>query len=116
MLAHGLQLRFGLPLVFALVYGNAALATGPLFSGAQYATGWDPMAVTVGDLNCDDWLDLVVANRDNDTVSVLLNNGDGTFATRVDYDVGNGPRSVAVGDLNGDAWLDIEDGLGRYKN
>ena len=36
------------------------------------------------------------------TLSVLLNNGNGTFAAAVTYNVGTEPYSVAVGDLNGD--------------
>ncbi|MEE8130481.1 MAG: hypothetical protein V3T48_09345, partial [Vicinamibacterales bacterium] len=34
-------------------------------------------------------------------VSVLLNQGDGTFAAAVAYVAGNQPRSVAIGDLDG---------------
>ena len=41
------------------------------------------------------------------TVSVLLGNGDGTFAAKADYATGAGPRSVAVGDFNGDGKLDL---------
>ena len=42
-----------------------------------------------------------MANDASDDVSVLLNQGDGTFAAAVAYDVGDGPRSVAIGDLDG---------------
>ncbi|MHC4210106.1 MAG: FG-GAP repeat domain-containing protein, partial [Planctomycetota bacterium] len=45
--------------------------------------------------------DLVVANRISDDVSVLLNQGDGTFAAAVAYGAGSRPSSVAVGDLDG---------------
>ena len=40
-------------------------------------------------------------------VSVLLNNGDGTFAARVDYPTGTAPASVAAADLNGDGKPDL---------
>jgi hypothetical protein len=40
-------------------------------------------------------------------VSVLLNNGDGTFAAHVLYGAGTTPGSVAVGDLDGDGDLDL---------
>jgi hypothetical protein len=40
-------------------------------------------------------------------VSVLLNNGDGTFAAKVGYAVRDYPRSVAVGDLDGDGKPDL---------
>jgi hypothetical protein len=35
-------------------------------------------------------------------VSVLLNDGKGTFATRVDYSTGLGPSAIAALDVNGD--------------
>ena len=50
--------------------------------------------------------DVVVANNIDDDISVLLGNGDGTFA-RIDRAVGNGPRSVAIGDLNNDGDQDV---------
>ncbi len=43
--------------------------------------------------------DIVVANFNDGDISVLLGNGDGTFA-RTDVVVGNNPSSVAIGDLN----------------
>lgn len=46
-----------------------------------------------------------VANEDN--VSVLLNNGDGTFQTQQIYAAGSGPSSVAIGELDGDGSLDL---------
>ncbi|HRI34563.1 MAG TPA: VCBS repeat-containing protein, partial [Saprospiraceae bacterium] len=38
---------------------------------------------------------------------VLLNNGNGTFANRVDVPTGNRPESVAAADLNGDGKSDL---------
>jgi hypothetical protein len=63
--------------------------------------------VAVGDLNGDGHPDLAVANVSDDTVSVLLNNSNATFASKVDYATGAGPISVAVADLNGDGHPDI---------
>jgi hypothetical protein len=40
-------------------------------------------------------------------VSILLSNGDGTFAASVSYRVGAGPASVAIADLDGDGDLDL---------
>jgi hypothetical protein len=52
-----------------------------------------------------------VANSGNDlsddSVSVLLNNGNGTFAAAQTYTVGGAPTGVAVGDFNRDGKLDI---------
>jgi len=63
--------------------------------------GIGPNAVAVGDFNGDGNLDIVTANIGDDTVSVLLGNGDGAFQPAVTYAVGNSPFSVAVGDFNG---------------
>ncbi|UCC81070.1 MAG: VCBS repeat-containing protein, partial [Candidatus Zixiibacteriota bacterium] len=40
-------------------------------------------------------------------VSVLLNNGDGTFADSVNYAAGDGPASVFAADLDADGDLDL---------
>jgi hypothetical protein len=63
--------------------------------------------VAVGDFNGDGHLDLAVTNSGSSTVSVLMNNGNGTFATKVDYTTGFGPHGVAVGDFNSDGHLDL---------
>ncbi len=40
-------------------------------------------------------------------MSVLLNQGNGTFAAKVDYGAGTTPYSVAAADLNGDGKPDL---------
>ena len=75
---------------------------------ADYAAG-SPYSVTSADVNGDDKPDLIVANDSwsSGTVSVLINNGNGTFADKVDYTTGSSPRSVTSADLNGDGKLDL---------
>jgi hypothetical protein len=58
-------------------------------------------SVSIGELDDDGNRDLAVANS-GPNVSVLKNNGDGTFAADVLYDAGAAPSSVAIGDLDGD--------------
>jgi hypothetical protein len=69
--------------------------------------GDNPEAIAVGLLNHDPFLDLVVANGGSNSVSILLGNGDGTFADPVNYDVGTYPWFVTLADLNVDGNLDI---------
>src|SRR5262249_32211479 len=65
----------------------------------DYSTGSNPVAIAVADMNHDGNLDLVLANHDHKTVSVMLNNGAGAFAQRGDFPVdGIGPDAVAVDD------------------
>ncbi len=70
-----------------------------------YAAGTSPRSVAVGDFNGDGQLALAVTNSTG--LSVLLGNGDGSFAPAVGYDVGPSPFAVAVGDVNGDGFPDL---------
>ena len=72
-----------------------------------YDAGDGPRSVAIGDLDGDGVPDLVTANSHSDDVSVLIGNGNGTYASHVTYGVGNSPRSVAIGDLDGDGVPDL---------
>lgn len=63
--------------------------------------------MAIGDLNRDQRQDLAVANGGSNTVSVLLDNGDGTFGPGTEFPAGFDPRCVAIGDLDGDQRLDL---------
>jgi hypothetical protein len=79
-------------------------------SGGSFAADNSPAAVAQADLNGDSKLDLVVANRGSNDVSVLLGNGDGTFQAPVNYDLPGaspGGKQVVAADLNGDGQLDL---------
>jgi len=64
-------------------------------------------STTVGDLNGDELLDVVVANDETDDVAVLLGNGDGTLQDAVSYGLDAGAYSVAIEDLNHDDVPDL---------
>ena len=59
------------------------------------------------DLDGDSCPDLATANENSDNASVLINNGDGTFAAAVNYSAGDEPESIAIGDLDGDTQPDL---------
>lgn len=61
----------------------------------------------VGDLNADEFLDLVVVYATSNEVSVSLNDGDGTFQAEVRFPVGESPIAVAIAEINGDHVKDI---------
>jgi len=77
----------------------------------DYQTGVEPGLVTVADLNGDGWPDLVTGRRALDLpswISVLPNNGDGTFGHKRSYAVGRGSNTaLGADDLNADGALDL---------
>ncbi|NBS02760.1 MAG: hypothetical protein EBS72_11650, partial [Rhizobiales bacterium] len=75
---------------------------------ATFATGSKPASVTLGDVNGDGKLDMITANFNSSSVSVLLGNGDGTFqGQQMPQKMGFQPFAVRLGDVNGDGSLDI---------
>jgi hypothetical protein len=73
-----------------------------------YPTGHLVASTAAGDFHNNGNLDLVTANTDSRTVSLLPGNGDGTFQPAVSVNVGAGfTADVQAADLNGDGNLDL---------
>ena len=72
---------------------------------SQTASG--RLSVVRADFNNDSIPDLATANRDENTVSVLLMNSDGTVRSRHDYAVGDSPMALVAADFNHDHEIDI---------
>jgi hypothetical protein len=72
-------------------------------------TGHGPASIAVADLNHDGKADLVVANTEDRTVSVLLGDGKGHFvpAPGSPFACGPSPNDIAVADMNRDGNPDL---------
>ena len=73
---------------------------------STYATGSAPRSVFASDFDADGDLDLATANWGGD-VSILPNQGDGTFPFWTSCDAGEHPRSVFGADLDNDGDVDL---------
>ena len=82
---------------------------GTLATKVDYSTGSNtsPRSISVADYNGDGSPDMSVANFNSNNISVFLNNGNGTFAAKVDYTGGSNPISVDSSDFNSDGKIDI---------
>ena len=80
----------------------------PIFPNPQtFSVGEYPEAIATADLDGDGRLDLVVANRDSNDVTVLLASGLGLFQEGRRYSTLDEPRGLALGDVDEDGHLDL---------
>ena len=72
-----------------------------------YEVGKNPTSIVSGDINGDGLADLITTNIGNDSLTILLGNGDGSFRDPKTLRVPEQPRAVILHDLNGDGLLDL---------
>jgi hypothetical protein len=72
-----------------------------------FAVGDRASPSEVSDFNRDGLIDACLANISEASVSILLGNGDGSFAPQQKLIVGAAPRGIAVADVDGDGDTDI---------
>ena len=77
----------------------------------MYLIGTDshPQYVITIDINNDNKLDIVSVNSKNNSISIIMGDGNGTFAAQLMLPTTDAlnPYAVASGDLNNDTWLDL---------
>lgn len=93
-------------------YGAGNMPPGFYKPKIDFASSVLPYCVVLSDLNGDGRLDMITANENANTVSVIKNTAAGSispssFDGKVDYPVGASPRSIALGDLDGNGTPDI---------
>jgi len=76
------------------------------FSKSQSIGDYDGYGIAVGDVNKDQYLDLMVVNGPNQPDQIFLNNKQGHFYDST-IDIGSGGNKVAACDCNHDNLLDI---------
>jgi CSLREA domain-containing protein len=76
-------------------------------TATDFPAGTGPVSVAKADFNRDGRIDLAVANRSSNNVSVLLGNGSGGFGAAANFNAGSTPQSVATGDFNLDGRADL---------
>ncbi|HET6369754.1 MAG TPA: VCBS repeat-containing protein, partial [Nitrospiria bacterium] len=86
------------------------LQTCPILGASPCKVGNVPAAMTTGEFNGDARTDLAIVNSGNNTLTLLLGNGDGTFTPMptvpLSGTVGSNP-SLLIGDLNRDGLFDL---------
>ena len=91
---------------FSILLGDGLGAfAAPLNTNFGDNTG--PTEIVARDFNGDSKLDLALANNFTNDVSLMLGNGNATFAPRVNFKVGLRPRALRAADLNNDGMLDL---------
>lgn len=98
--------RFQVVLPLLLLVSTLASAQNFTFKDTDYPVGPDPLSIKSGDLIGDGKSDLVIVNSASNRISVLRHNGNGTFATALEFATGAKPAHLALTDLNTDGKLD----------
>ena len=94
------------------VFLNKRDGTGKLLTGVTYGVGSGPTAVAAADYNSDHFVDLAVTNYSDGTMTILTNNGDGTFRLTKTITIAGTPgyigaRAIVAQDVNHDGIADL---------
>jgi hypothetical protein len=80
-------------------------------TASPVAVGQGPVALAAGDIDGDARPDLAVVNQTDNSVSILLNNGDATFSVALNsplqFNQSKSPTGVAIADFNVDGRADL---------
>lgn len=89
------------------IYYNMDLNSGAFVEGSYYETGFGTRDVAAADIDGDGKVDLIAANYNAASISILRNQGAGTFGEKVDIAVKQGPYSIIAADLDGEGGVDL---------
>ncbi len=95
-------------LTLLLVFNSFSQTTPLCFSEPKYRdAGIGALSLMTADFNNDGFPDIVTANYFSDSITVLLNLGDGISYSRANYIVDSMPRTMIAKDFNQDGNLDL---------
>jgi hypothetical protein len=77
------------------------------FNTQSYPVGAGPAQLIVADFNGDHIPDIATVNASANTVSILINKGDGTFRPQLEFATGPAPVGLAAVDWNKDGKMDL---------
>jgi hypothetical protein len=100
-------LRLGALLILILATFAATVSAQSFSTNVNYSVGDNPNSGVAADFNGDTKPDLAVANVLNHNVTILINNGPGTFTSIGTIPVDQNPETIRAADLNGDGKLDL---------
>lgn len=86
-----------------LLLSGAPISFGNL---TAYNSGQRARHIAVGDFNGDGFQDVAVANRNSNSISIFINEGNGTFLPAVTYRVLE-PENIVAGDFLGNGKIDL---------
>ncbi len=102
-ISDAVTLDFGTPNSAPVIQRPKGISFAPQ---EDYAIGGRVTFITTADFNGDGYADIATANYTSNTISILINNGNGTFILQDNY-VGHSPYSVIGIDVNSDGHIDL---------
>ncbi|MES2777988.1 MAG: FG-GAP-like repeat-containing protein [Bacteroidota bacterium] len=94
----------------SVLRNKSTIGTIDFFGKVDFATGANPIGISVGDLDADGKIDIVTGNTSSSNISILHNSsvsGTINFDAKIDISTGDGPAGVAINDINGDGKPDV---------
>lgn len=99
--------RFTRPLLLSLlIFAISTTAAAQTFNATPYNVGAGPLSLVRADFNNDGFADLATSNGDG-SVTILLNNGSGTFRRLDAVNSTSASGNIVAADLNHDHFIDL---------